>query len=185
MATDIINAFMNAPFGGKMVFISLGMVVLVIVASAFSSLFGKEKAARIRSRLGMVAAVILTVCFFGGLSLYFSDGGTEPESHAVSNTSFADIYRATKANKLTADEKYKGNRYQITAKINGIGTGGLLNFTGGATLTMEYEVDDTIVFFLAEFERNQEEALKRVVVGDTITFEGKWQSGSFSECEVM
>ena len=64
-------------------------------------------------------------------------------------------------------------------------TGGLLNLTGGATLTMETRVGNTIVFFYAEFEKEQEEALKQVKVGDTITFDGKCVGkGGFVDCEI-
>ena len=63
-------------------------------------------------------------------------------------------------------------------------TGGLLNLTGGATLTMEKRVGNTIVFFYAEFEAEQEEALKKVKIGDTITFEGECLGRSgFDDCE--
>lgn len=63
---------------------------------------------------------------------------------------------------------------------------GLFNLTGGATLTMETQVDNTIVIFYAEFEKEQEEALKTVKVGDTITFEGECLSaGSWVECELI
>ena len=65
-------------------------------------------------------------------------------------------------------------------------TGGILNLTGGATLTMETRIDNTIVFFYAEFERDQEEALKTVNVGDTITFDGTCISaGNWEDCELI
>ena len=65
-------------------------------------------------------------------------------------------------------------------------TGGLKNLTGGATLTMEKKVGKTIVFFYAEFEKEQEDALKTINVGDTITFEGTCLSaGSWSDCELV
>lgn len=42
-----------------------------------------------------------------------------------------------------------------------------------------------IVFFCAEFEKEQEEALKQVKVGDTITFDGKCVGkGGFVDCEI-
>lgn len=98
---------------------------------------------------------------------------------------FDEIYREYKSNELRADEKYKNNRYTITATINGMTTDGLLNWSGGATLTMETRVDDTIVFFYASFEKEQEEALKSVNVGDEITFEGECLSaGTWIECEL-
>lgn len=58
--------------------------------------------------------------------------------------------------------------------------------TGGATLTMQTQVGNTIVFFYAEFEKEQEEALKQVAVGDMITFEGTCLSaGSWIDCEIV
>ena len=99
---------------------------------------------------------------------------------------FDEIYHAYKQNELAADDKYQGNRYEITAKINGMTNDGLLNLTGGAMLTMETQVDNTIVFFYAEFEKDQEDALKKVSVGDTITFEGKClDAGNWSDCELI
>lgn len=102
------------------------------------------------------------------------------------NVTFDEIYRAYKENELRADDIYQYNRYRITAKVNGMETGGLLNLTGGATLTMEKQVDSTIVFFVAEFEKDQEEALKTISVGDTITFEGECLSaGTWDDCELI
>lgn len=111
----------------------------------------------------------------------------EPEKVPyIEGVEFDEIYRAYKENELRADETYQYNRYRITAKINGMATGGLLNLTGGATLTMEKKVGNTIVFFYAEFEKEQEENLKQINVGDTITFEGKCLSaGSWTDCEII
>ncbi len=112
---------------------------------------------------------------------------TEPTTEQVdTSVTFDDIYRAYKENELVANDTYRYNRYRITAKINGMNTGGLLNLTGGATLTMEKKVGNTIVFFYAEFEKEQEEALKQVKVGDTITFDGKCIGRSgFTDCELQ
>lgn len=101
------------------------------------------------------------------------------------SVSFADIYREFKANELRAKDEFDGNRYQITGKINWIETGGLSNLTGGATLTMETEVDGTIVVYYAEFERAQEEKLKQVNEGDIITFVGRCSGGNFLDCELQ
>ena len=110
---------------------------------------------------------------------------TVPEE-TIGSATFEEIYKAYKENELVADDLYKDNRYQITAKINGISSTGIFNLTGGATLTLEKEVGNTIVFFYAEFEKEQEENLKTVKVGDTITFVGKCLSaGSWSECELV
>ena len=51
---------------------------------------------------------------------------------------------------------------------------------------METTVDNTIVFFYASFEKEQEEALKSLDVGDEITFEGECLSaGTWIECELI
>lgn len=109
----------------------------------------------------------------------------EPDEIDLSVT-YDEIYKAYKENELVADDLYQYNRYRITATINGMSTSGLLNLTGGATLTMEKRVGNTRVFFYAEFEKDQEEALKTIKVGDTITFEGECLSaGMWSDCELI
>lgn len=139
------------------------------------------------------------LCFFVSFGLLFVDGKingaalAEAEVTTPSTTEFThsdisydEIYKAYKKNELVADDIYKDNRYRITAKINGMATGGLFNLTGGATLTMEIKVENTIVFFYAEFEKAQEESLKQIVVGDTITFEGTCLSaGMWIDCEIV
>lgn len=110
----------------------------------------------------------------------------EPLTNEVGTATFDEIYRAYKDNELVADHLYQYNRYRVTAKINGMTNDGLFNLTGGATLTLEKRVGNTIVFFYAEFEKEQEENLKTVKVGDTITFEGKClDAGNWSECELV
>lgn len=113
-----------------------------------------------------------------------SEEATSSESIDTSVT-FADIYTEVKRNKLSAEDLYDSNRYEITAKVNGMETGGLFNLTGGATLTMETQVGDTIVFFTAEFEKEQEDSLKQISVGDTITFIGTCYGANFTDCELQ
>lgn len=60
----------------------------------------------------------------------------------------------------------------------------MLNLDGGATLTMETKVDNTTVFFLASFGKEQKEPLKKISVGDTISFIGVCKDGSFDKCEL-
>lgn len=99
---------------------------------------------------------------------------------------FEEIYREYKKNEVRANDKYRGNRYRITARVNGMETDGLLNITGGATLTMEYKSGDVWVAFLAEFEKEQEEALKTINVGDLITYEGTCLGvGTWTDCELV
>ena len=115
-----------------------------------------------------------------------SEPQTAEETSEVGTATFDEIYYAYKENELVADDLYQYNRYRVTAKINGMTNDGLFNMTGGAMLTLETKVDNTIVFFHAEFEKEQEENLKSVKVGDTITFEGKClDAGNWTECELI
>ena len=104
----------------------------------------------------------------------------------IEGVDYEEIYRAYKENELRANDTYQFNRYRITAEVKGIESSGLLNLTGGATLTMLIKIDNTYVYFLAEFEKDQEEALKAINVGDTITFEGECASDElWVECELI
>lgn len=144
----------------------------------------------------LITALVIVLMTIGVSWLYFNlPGGAdsaqtieaETETETIdTSVTFEDIYREYKDNELRAKEAYYDNRYRITAKINGMKTTGLLNMTGGATLTMETKIDNTIVFFYAEFEKDQEDALKSVNVGDTITFDGTCLSaGSWTDCELV
>ena len=136
--------------------------------------------------IGLIV-IFSTLVFVGCSEKVVEDNisNTEEVSY-IEGVDFDEIYHAYKENELRADDTYKNNRYRITAKVNGMSTSGLFNLTGGATLTMERRVGNTIVFFYAEFEKEQEEALKQINRGDTITFEGECLSaGSWIECEIV
>lgn len=138
----------------------------------------------------IVIAIFSCVAILMSPSMESSPSESEPqtseETSAVGTATFDEIYHAYKENELVADNLYQYNRYRVTAKINGMTNDGLFNLTGGATLTLETKVDNTIVFFYAEFEKEQEENLKTVKVGDIITFEGKClDAGNWSECELV
>lgn len=144
----------------------------------------------------LLCGIIIVITIFSCVSILMlppmesSPAGSEPqtseETSAVGTATFDEIYHAYKENELVADDLYQYNRYRVTAKINGMTNDGLFNLTGGATLTLETKVNNTIVFFYAEFEKEQEENLKTVKVGDTITFEGKClDAGNWSECELV
>lgn len=114
---------------------------------------------------------------------------TEHKNETMTDTtqasaSFEEIYNEYKLNEVRADEKYKGNRYIITAKVNGINNGGgLLNFDDDINLTMEKRVGNTIVFFYASFDKSQKDSLININVGDEITFEGTcYSAGSWDDC---
>lgn len=177
--------------------IILGAVILTLLLSLIQGI-RKRPSAKIWILLFVVSLLLFCLVSF---SLRSSDipsaaqiaerkanENVEISNQEVVDTSiaFEEIYKAYKENELRADETYQYNRYQITAKVNAMETDGLFNLTGGATLTMEVKVDNTVVFFYAEFEKEQEEALKQINVGDTITFEGKCLSaGSWSDCKLV
>lgn len=146
-----------------------------------------------KSKIIVILVIILMTAGVTGLYMVLPGGAdseqpvkTEGIETVDTSVAFDEIYHEYKSNELRAREKYYENRYRITAKINGMNTTGLLNATGGATLTMETKVEDTIVFFYAEFEKDQEDALKNVNVGDTITFDGTCMSaGSWSDCKLI
>lgn len=133
--------------------------------------------------------IVLAILLIVTLAVAYSNKDDEQapaKEDQYTPASFEEIYQDYKDNELVADDLYKGRRYEVTATINGMETGGLMNMTGGATLTMEKKVGNTIVVFLAEFERDQEEALKNIKVGDEITFEGTcYSAGSWSDCELV
>ena len=141
---------------------------------------------------GIIISIAVFICAFVLVSALMSPSSSESETQTAEETSevgtatFDEIYYAYKENELVADDLYQYNRYRVTAKINGMTNDGLFNMTGGAMLTLETKVDNTIVFFYAEFEKEQEEKLKSVKVGDTITFEGKClDAGNWTECELI
>ena len=103
--------------------------------------------------------IVLAILLIITLAVAYSNKDDEQapaKDDQYTPASFEEIYQAYKDNELVADDLYKGRRYEVTATINGMETGGFMNMTGGATLTMEKKIGNTIVVFLAEFERDQE-----------------------------
>lgn len=156
----------------------------------------KEISPRKKRVVYLLCGIIIVIAIFSCVAILMSpsmesspaksEPQTSEKTSAVGTATFDEIYHAYKENELVADDLYQYNRYRVTAKINGMTNDGLFNLTGGATLTLETKVDNTIVFFYAEFEKEQEENLKTVKVGDTITFEGKClDAGNWSECELV
>ncbi len=139
--------------------------------------------------IGVAVAVVCMIFFVVDITVEPHKNGYEPstaEEDTVGTATFEEIYKAYKENELVADDLYKNNRYQVTAKIDDMTNDGLFNLTGGATLTLEKTIGNTIVVFYAEFEKEQEENLKTVKVGDTITFVGECLSaGGWIDCELV
>lgn len=154
----------------------------------------RKKDIIIKSIAGVFCVIVLVFLIYAFIQIDKSQARlenstkseTQEETVVDLSVDYEDIYTAYKENELRADDTYKNNRYQISAKVNGMSTDGLFNQTGGATLTMETSVGSTIVFFTAEFEKEQEEALKTINVGDTITFQGECLSaGTWVDCELI
>ena len=117
-----------------------------------------------------------------GLSSFVGSDAKETDL----NVTYDEIYNSYKSNELQADDLYSGNRYRITATVKDIESDGLFNLTGGATLNLRVEVGDAVAVLIAEFEKNQEEALKKVAVGDTVVFEGTCVSaGAWTDCKIV
>ena len=170
------------------------LVIIFMVCVAISSIIFVIQLLRKRpsNKLwGIVALFFIIALLISGLflpdgPLSDSDKTTaKGQETKVENAGFAEIYTSFQENELVAKEKYNGKKYRIQAKINGMETGGLFNLTGGATLTMENQVGNTVVFFYAEFEEREEEKLKSVKVGDDIVFIGECQDGNFVDCELQ
>ena len=145
-----------------------------------------KKANPAKQKKMIIVFVILMVIIMVTAMSNKDDEQAPAKEDQYTPASFEEIYQAYDDNEHVEDDIYKGRRYEVTATINGMETGGLMNMTGGATLTMEKKIGNTIVVFLAEFERDQEEALKNIKVGDEITFEGTcYSAGSWSDCELV
>ena len=178
------------------VFIIAFCVVLLTLLVTIIQGVRKRPSAKTWSLVFIISFFVLGIIFFmfrfgdtpsnAEIKEKESAESTISEQTVDENVSFDEIYHAYKENELRADDVYKNNRYMITAKVNGIETGGLFNLTGGATLTLETKVGSTTVFFTAEFEKEQEESLKTISVGDTITFSGECLSaGTWINCELI
>ena len=160
-----------------------GLVPIIFIVFIIRAILKKEK------KKSLIATGLLL--FFGliFLAISFSTSEyavTEETTIAITtpSVSFDEIYNEYKSNEIRANERFKGNRYTITAKVNGINDGGgLLNFDESINLTMEKKVGNTITFFYASFNKDEKENLKNINVGDTITFEGTCYSvGNWEEC---
>lgn len=99
---------------------------------------------------------------------------------------FSEIRAAYKANELSFNDTYKGNRYTINGVVNGMTEGGITNsLFNTATFTIEVNDDGTKCFVYAVFNKDQRDALKSYNVGDEISFTGTcvdW--GNWEDCVV-
>ena len=111
----------------------IGMAVICTVLGFILILFKNNKTV---STIGKVFLILSCVSMISLVVLVFvqsSPSKTDETviTETVGTASFDEIYYAYEENELRADDVYKNNRYKITATINGISTGGLVNLTGG------------------------------------------------------
>lgn len=174
-------------------FIFIGICIVAMIVTLYIG--SGNKASKKAKAISFISFLLIIVVMFSAIFVLYPpkpQSETTTEQTATVETTqaidksvtYSEIYKAFKKNEISAQDKYNGNRYQITAEINGMKTGGILGITGGTTLTMEIKVDKTTVFFLASFDEDKRESLKNVSVGDTITFIGTCNDGTFSECEL-
>lgn len=118
---------------------------------------------------------------------------SSPSSESVSiptkdeaAATFSEIRAAYKANELSFNDTYKGNRYTIYGMVNGMTEGGLTNsLFNTATFTIEVNDAGTKCFVYAVFNKDQRDALKTYNVGDEISFTGTcvdW--GNWEDCVI-
>ena len=169
------------------VFIIIGIIVSLILWFALK----KEK--KYRTPMVVTVWVVIIVCSW--LNAMLPSKPKSDTSSAVTNAekskkvkkaSFKEIYKAYRKNELRADEMYEHNRYKVKAKVNGMTDDGLLNFDKSIKLTLETKIDNTIVFFYADFGKEEAGNLKKIDVGDTIVFEGECLDAyNWAECKIV
>ena len=117
------------------------------------------------------------------------NGENDTSSEVVyTDVAFEEIYAAYKNNELSADDKYKGNRYSLTVQVRDIQStdDSLLYWDNEIVIEFEIMVGNTHVVGEALFEKEQRDALKDINVGDTITFIGVCRSaGAWINCELV
>ena len=153
-------------------------VALLLIGAVIWCL--KKKGGIFIAAFGSVALIVTILCIPSG------DGKTQPEVTEPLN--FTECYYAYKENELKADDIYKGNRYSLTVKVRDIKDtdGSLLYWDDEVIVGFEIKVDDVTVVGEAVFEKDQRDFLKKINVGDTVTFVGECQSvGVWIGCELQ
>ena len=100
---------------------------------------------------------------------------------------FTEIYTAYRNNELSADDKYKGNRYQITCTFSSVSDGGLNGLFGSLSVTAYTYANGTQCVLWCTFDEDtQRDALSKLNKGDQFTFEGVCNSwGNWSDCKIV
>lgn len=133
---------------------------------------------------GTILAVSCAACFL--LKAPLPHKNEESTQAFVPVMSYADIYQAYEENALTAEDIYKGNRYELSGEIVEFETGGVLLDFGKITIYLKIPTGNKNIYFYAEFPRGQREKLKNVRVGDTIRFIGRCRNKiMWVDCELV
>lgn len=167
-----------------------------ILGIVFFIIFSLNEKTKILALVSMCISIVSAVCFVVDITVEpvknIGNNVTDTQTQTndinsyIDGVDYSEIYNAYKENELRADDKYKNNRYKITAKVDGMTKDGILNFSGNTTVTLEHEVDNTIVILYATFGKDQDEALKSINTGDTITFEGECLSEyTWTDCKLI
>ena len=100
---------------------------------------------------------------------------------------FTEIYNAYKANQISADDIYKGNRYTLTAIVDKMKEDGLSNTVFDTIgVTAMIKVNNTNVYIFCSFDENDRDKLKKYNKGDTITFTAEClSSGNWTDCQII
>ena len=169
--------------------------VLLIIFTVLFMLFGAlylirsltKKKAKAVGILWVISMLCLFAVVISGLFLAPSKDKETPSETVYTDVAFEEIYAAYKNNELSADDKYKGNRYQIACTFVSVGDGGLNGALGSLSVTAyTYVGNKKCVLWCTFDEETQREALSKLNKGDEFTFEGICDSwGRWSDCKVV
>lgn len=158
---------------------------MIIIASFVIMAVGIIFAIMNRTLLTILFLAVGVLIFTLGLMMSpYKGKSKQPESETepkiITDVSFDQIYQDYDQNELAAKDKYSGNWYQITAEINNIYQGNLIELFS-PKMTLVRKVGNTYVYFHAVFDKDDEEAIKQLKTGETITFTGKCSSDAYWE----
>lgn len=118
-----------------------------------------------------------------------------PEEHAkyieeqkeIGLNNLQEIRQAYKKNELTANDTYKGKKYNLYAKLDTIKEDGLMNtMLDKIGVTLTFQSENRIIYIFCDFKKNQRDTLSKYNKGDYILFSGICSSwGNWYDCEVL
>lgn len=163
------------------------IIVLALLGGGFVVTLIGSVLWSLKKKGGIVIAVIGAIILFSSL-LFIPEGDNAPEPTIPAEAVLISEVKAEyDKNTLAADDLYKGNRYRITGTIESIGDGGLNGVFGELSVTVIVEEGENNYYLWCTFdEETQRDALSKLTMGDTITFEGTCESwGNWHDCELV